>query len=482
MQYKDFQDFLYFIEKNQELHRIRAEVDPVLEISEITDRICKRGGPALLFEKVRGSEFPVVTNAFGSKNRMCWALGVESIDILVKRIEEILEPDIPEGFWDKIRLLPRLRRILDFSPKRVNDGFCKEVIHRKDATFEMLPVLKTWPQDGGRYITLPMVFTKDPVSKKRNVGMYRMQIFDERRAAIHWQIHKDATRHWMKAGRVGERMDVAVVLGSDPAIIFAALSPLPEDVDEVLFAGFLRQRGIELVKAETVDIEVPANAEFVIEGYVNPDELCMEGPFGDHTGFYSLPDKYPVFHLTCITRRKSPVYPATVVGKPPMEDAYMGWAVERVFLPFIRKIMPEIVDMHLPPEGVFHNFAFVSIHKRYPGHAKKVIYGLWGLGLMMLTKHIVVFDNDTDVHNLGEVLWKWGSNVDPKRDIIIVEGPVDALDHSSPLPGYGSKMGVDATRKDASEGFIRPWPDEVKMSEEIKELVSRRWKEYGFLD
>ncbi|MEM7828390.1 MAG: menaquinone biosynthesis decarboxylase [Candidatus Aenigmatarchaeota archaeon] len=482
MEYRDFQDYLRFLEQRHELHRIRIEVDPVLEISEITDRVCKKGGPALLFERVKGSGFPVVTNAFGSKKRMCLALGVEDIDEIVKRVEELLEPEIPEGFWEKIRLLPRLKRMMDFLPKKVDEGCCKEVIHREDASFDMLPVLKTWPGDGGRYITLPVVFTRDPLSRKRNVGMYRMQILDGKRAAIHWQIHKDASRHWMRAEKSGQRMDVAVVLGSDPALVFAAMCPLPEDMDEVLFAGFLRQNGIELVKAETVDIDVPANAEIVIEGYVNPGELCMEGPFGDHTGFYSLPDMYPVFHLTCITRRKSPVYPATVVGKPPMEDAYMGWAVERIFLPLIRKIMPEIVDMHLPPEGVFHNFAFVSIDKRYPGHAKKVIFGLWGLGLMMLTKNIIVFDSDTDVHNLSEVLWKWGNNVDPRRDIIIAEGPVDALDHSSPLPGYGSKMGVDATKKGPSEGFTRPWPDEVRMSEEIREFVSKRWKDYGFSD
>lgn len=479
MAYKDLRHFINVLEQKNQLKRVSVEVDPILEIAEINDRVVKAGGPALLFEKPKNSEFPCAVNLFGSFERMKLALEVDDLDEIGKRMLEFLDIEVPTNLIQKLKQLPKLKRLADFLPKYVKDGPCKEVIIKEDPSLDIFPILKTWPQDGGRFITLPLVFTKDPETGERNCGMYRMQVYDSRTTGMHWHMHKDGARHYRKAERLGKRLEVAVALGSDPAVIYSATAPLPEGIDEMLLAGFLRQSPVELVKCETVDLEVPANAEIVIEGYCEPGERRLEGPFGDHTGYYSLPDYFPVFHVTCITHRKGAIYPATIVGKPPMEDCFIAKATERIFLPLIKKQLPEIVDMNLPVEGVFHNLAIVSIDKRYPGHARKVMYALWGMGQMAFTKIIIVVDSWVNVHDIGEVLWRVGNNVDAKRDVVILEGPLDVLEHASPIPAYGGKMGIDATKKWPSEGFTRPWPDDIVMSEEIKRLVDERWKEYG---
>lgn len=480
MAYRDLRDYINTLEKRGELVRIKTPVSPELEITEITDRVVKRGGPALLFEQVKGSPFPLVINLFGTPERMKLALEVEDLENIGEEILEIIEPELPTSFMEKLKALPRLKKMADFIPKRVKSGPCKEVIiPEEEVNLLELPVMKCWPLDGGPFITLPLVFTKDPETGARNCGMYRMQVFDAKTTGMHWHIHKDGARHYLKAERMGQPLEVAVALGCDPATIYAATAPLPPDMDEMLFAGFLRKAPVEMVKCETVDLEVPAQAEFVLEGYVNPKERQLEGPFGDHTGYYSMEDMYPVLHVTCITRRKDPIYPSTIVGRPPMEDCFIGKATERIFLPLLRKQLPEIVDMDLPVEGVFHNLAIISIDKQYPGHAKKVINALWGMGQMMFTKIIVVVDRWVNVHDWSEVIWRLGNNVDPKRDVIITEGPVDVLNHASPIPNYGGKMGIDATKKWKEEGFDRKWPPDIEMDREIKALVDKRWKEYG---
>ncbi|MDA8122291.1 MAG: menaquinone biosynthesis decarboxylase [Deltaproteobacteria bacterium] len=480
MAFRDLREFLSALEARGELKRITAPVSAELEAAEIADRAVKSGGPALLFENVRGKTVPLAMNLFGTMGRMCLALGVSSLDEIGLRMREVIEPEIPTNLLEKLKMLPKLARLADYVPKTVSSAPCQEVVEKDRPSLSFLPVVTTWPGDGGPFLTLPLVFTKDPATGRRNVGMYRMHLHDDTTTGMHWHIHKGGAQHHRGFRKKGERMPVAVALGGDPATIYAATAPLPEDVDEMLFAGFLRKQPVELVRCVTCDIEVPAHAEVILEGYVDPDELRTEGPFGDHTGYYSLADKYPVFHVTCVTRRKEPIYPATIVGKPPMEDVYLGKATERIFLPLLRKIVPEVVDMNLPIEGIFHNFAFFAIDKRYPGHARKVMSAVWGLGLLMFSKFVVVFDADVDIQNLSEVIWRIGNNVDPRRDVMIVEGPVDALEHASPIPHYGSKMGIDATRKLASEGFGREWPDDIRMAEEIVALVTRRWKEYGF--
>lgn len=480
MAFRDLREFLEMLEKRGELKRITVPVSAKLEAAEIADRAIKAGGPALLFERVTGSSVPLAMNLFGTMERMCLALGVSSLDEIGDRMAEVIEPEIPSNLLEKLRMLPKLARLADFIPKTISSGPCQEVVERENPSLAFLPVVTTWPGDGGPFLTLPLVFTKDPNTGRRNVGMYRMHVYDERTTGMHWHIHKGGAQHYRGFRRKRERMPVAVALGGDPATIYAASAPLPEDVDEMVFAGFLRKQPVELVRCATLDLEVPAHAEVILEGYVDPDELRTEGPFGDHTGYYSLADEYPVFHLTCVTRRKEPIYPATIVGKPPMEDVWLGKATERIFLPLLRKIVPEVVDMNLPVEGIFHNFVFLSIDKRYPGHARKVMSAVWGLGLLMFSKFVVIFDADVNVQDLSEVLWRVGNNVDPKRDTMIVEGPVDALEHASPIPHYGSKMGFDATRKWKSEGFAREWPEDIRMDEEIVRLVTRRWKEYGF--
>jgi len=480
MAYKDLRQFLGDLEKRGLLKRIKTEVDANLEITEITDRVSKKGGPALLFENVRGYNMPVLTNAFGSEERMNLALGVDRLDDIGQEIMNIIQPpELPTTFMEKLKALPKLAQLSSFLPKSVKSGPCKEVIIKDNPDMGEMPVLKCWPLDGGPFITLPLVFTKDPESGRRNVGMYRMQVFDGATAGMHWHMHKDGADHLRKLPTDQRRLPVAVSLGADPAVIYSATAPLPPGVDEILFAGFLRKEPVEMIRCETVDLEVPAHSEIVLEGYVDPLEKRVEGPFGDHTGYYSLADEYPVFHLTCITRRKSPIYPATIVGRPPMEDAYLGKATERIFLPMIRLVLPEVQDMNMPFEGVFHNCVIVSIRKRYPGHARKVMSALWGMGLMMLAKLIIVVDHDVDVQNLSEVAWRAFNNIDAKRDVEIVEGPLDALDHSSPMPHYGAKMGIDATKKGPGEGHHREWPQDIDMSPEVKTMVDRKWGSYG---
>ena len=481
MSYTDLREFIGALEKAGELRRVSVEVDPVLEIAEFADRSVKRGGPALLFEKPKGSQIPVLINAFASARRMELALDVANIGEVVERIGGFLEMQKPEGLIGKLKMLPKLAELGSFFPKSVSGGPCKEVVRRDGFSLFDYPILQCWPQDGGRFITLPLVFSRNPDTGKRNCGVYRMQVFDERTTGMHWQTHKQGAEHYRRLLHEGraKRMDVAVAVGADPATIFSAVLPLPPDTDEILFAGFLRGQPVEMVKCETSDLEVPAEAEIVLEGYLELGEMRKEGPFGDHTGFYSLEDDYPVFHLTCITQRKKPVYSATIVGPPPMEDFYMGQAIERIFLPLMRLQLPEIRDISMPAEGVFHNLMLVSMRKSYPGHARKVMHAIWGMGQAMFTKCIVVVDEEVDVQNVREVAWKALNNIDPQRDIEFAMGPVDSLDHSSRLPNYGSKMGVDATRKWPQEGFARPWPEVIQMSPEVRARVDELWKKAG---
>ena len=483
MKYKELGDFVRFLEEKGELRRIKTPVSCELEIAEVCDRVVKSGGPALLFENVEGYDVPVLINMFGSEQRMAWALGVESLDDLVNRIHELLGlmQGPPQGFMEKLRTLGQLRRMASYQPKMVRDAPCQEVVLEGDAAdLNRYPILKCWPMDGGRYITLPLVITRDPETGVRNAGMYRIQVFDARTAAMHWQTHKVGTHHYRVSGEMGrERVDVAVVLGGDPATIWTGSAPLPPGLDELMIAGFIREEAVELVRCKTVDLEVPARAEIVIEGYVVPGDEAIEGPFGDHTGYYSMPDTYPVFHVTCITQRKDPIYPTIIVGRPPMEDYFMGKVTERVFLPMIQMVLPEVVDMNMPAEGVFHNLVIVSIKKEYPGQARKVMYGLWGLGLMSLAKTIVVVDHFVNVNNISEVTWRVTNNIDPSQDILFATGPLDDLDHATPTPKFGSKVGIDATAKGPMEGRQREWPPDIVMSPEVKALVDRKWAEYG---
>jgi 4-hydroxy-3-polyprenylbenzoate decarboxylase len=480
MAYKNLQDFISALESMGELKRVKAEVSPELEITEIADRMSKTNGPAILFENVKGSSFPLLINAFGSYKRMEKALNCESFDDIAERITGYLQVKPPESITEKIKMLFTLKEVADYLPKKVKKAPCQEIIHDSGKILDLLPILTCWPHDGGPFITLPIVITKDPENGIQNIGMYRMHKYDNTSTGMHWQYNKDGTRHFDKYKNMGKRMEVAVALGGSPAVTYAATAPLPPDVDELMFAGFLNSERVGIVKAKTVDLMVPAESDFIMEGYVDPSEEKIEGPFGDHTGFYSPADNYPVFHVTCITCRKGAVYPATVVGKPPMEDCYMAKATERIFLPMIKMLVPEISDLELPMEGVFHNCALVSIDKKYAGQAKKVIHILWGLGQMASTKFIAVFDKDIDLRDTSTVVWKLLNNVDPGRDLLFSDGPLDALDHSSSYPNYGGKMGIDATRKTREEGMGREWPDEIKMTEEVKKMVDERWKEYGF--
>ena len=545
MPFDDLRQWIAALDRAGELKRIQTEVDPILEIAEITDRVSKMhmwgqppsavhpgaarrslsapGGPALLFQNIKGHPgSQVLINQFGSEARMKLALGVTSFDEFADRIRVFMDLKSPQGFLDKLKMLPLLTEAGKFFPKTVATGPCKEVIKRDNFSLLDFPILQCWPQDAGRFITLPCVTTRDPKSGKRNLGMYRLQVYDARTTGAHWQRQKVAAEHYRQAlRRAGSKdadsgtkegappfasfakggnstavdlmartsggqvlaanhptgkLEVAVAIGTDPAVTFSAIVPAPPDVEEYLIAGFLRAAPVELVKCETVDLEVPASSEIVLEGYVNLDELRTEGPFGDHTGFYSLEDLYPVFHVTCITHRKDPIYATTIVGKPPMEDAYMGKAVERVFLPLMRLTIPELIDINLPIEGVFHNLMIVSIRKSYPGQARKVMNAIWSLGQAMFTKCIIVVDEDVDVQDLADVTLKVLNHIDPERDIQFTLGPIDSLDHASRLPNYGSKMGIDATRKWPTEGFARPWPDEIVMDAKTKALVDSKWK------
>jgi len=476
MSYKDLREFIKDLDRKGELVRIKEKVSPILEITAIADKVMKLhgGGKALLFENVRGYEGqPVLINAFGSIERMKMVLGVDNFEDIGWTLYRIIKPEVPNTFLDKLKKIPELKRLNSSLPKTVKDAPVHEIVKvGRDINIFDFPILKCWPKDGGRFITLPQVISKDPETGLRNVGMYRIQLIDKDKVTVHWQIHKGGAKHYWKYKKLGKKIPVAIAIGGDPVLTYVASAPLPEDVDEYLFAGIIRGKGVELVKAKTVDLEVPANAEIVIEGYIDPNEpLVDEGPFGDHTGFYTPVDKYPLMHITAITYRKNPIYLTTIVGKPPMEDGYMGYATERIFLPLVQFNLPEIVDYHLPISGCFHNFCFVSIKKRYPGHAYKVMDALWGMGQLMFSKHIVVFDHWVNVQNIDEVLWIWGNNVDPKRDVVIKKGVVDVLDHSTDLIGFGGKMGIDATTKWKEEGYQREWPEVIKMDENVEKNV-----------
>jgi 4-hydroxy-3-polyprenylbenzoate decarboxylase len=491
MAYRSFLHFIEELERADELIRIAEPVATELEITELADRQMKSrgGGKALLFEKPtvdgRVSRFPLAINTMGSERRMARAIGVESVDEIAHQMQLILKAKPPASVREGWALLRQGIDLVHARPKRVSGGPCKEIIHRFDGSGSLslrdLPILFCWPGDGGRFITLPNVYTKDPDTGECNIGMYRMQVFDEQTTGMHWQVHKVGARHGKRYYEKNERMPVAVCLGGDPAYTFAATAPLPDGLDEVLFAGFVRKKSVELVRCETCDLKIPADVDFVFEGYVQPGESRDEGPFGDHTGFYTPVDRYPVFHLTAITCRKEAIYPTTIVGAPPMEDFYMGAASVRIFLPVFKMNFPEIVDMALPAEGVFHNLVFVSIRKQYPYQAYKIMHGLWGMGQMMFSKYIVVVDADCNVHNTSEVLFRLCANTDPQRDTTFIKNPSDSLDHAPDTPNVGSHMGFDATRKLAAEGYHRAWPDLVKMDEGVQARMSAVAKKLGLV-
>jgi 4-hydroxy-3-polyprenylbenzoate decarboxylase len=477
--FTDLREFVARLEMLGRLRRIQVPVSRDLEITEIVDRVSKASGDAnvaLLFQRVEGARMPVLVNAFGSERRIALALGVDRLDELGERVAKLLDARLPGSFGERLRKLGTLIDVARASPRRVDTAPCQEVVETAAPSLAELPILKCWPGDGGRYITLPAVFTRDPVTGARNVGMYRLQVFDDRTLGMHWQTHKGGAEH---EHRATSRMPVAIALGGDPALIYAASAPLPPGIDEVVFAGWIRGSGIDLVRCRTNELEVPAQAEIVLEGWVDPQERRLEGPFGDHTGYYSLARDYPVFHLTAVTRRAQPIYPTTIVGRPPQEDYWLGKATERLFLPIMRLMLPEIVDVDMPAEGVFHNLVIVSIRKRYPGQARKVMHALWGMGLMMLAKTIVVVSEHVNVHDLSEVAWRATGNIDPRRDLVIIEGPMDDLDHAALRHRFGGKLGVDATEKGPLDDVVQAWPDEIRMSEEVRERVTKRWKDYG---
>ncbi|HVT88658.1 MAG TPA: menaquinone biosynthesis decarboxylase [Tepidisphaeraceae bacterium] len=513
-------DFLEFLDRSGELSRVKARVSPILEIAEITNRVCKSpaphghgepdqspagklGGKALLFENVEGSNMPVAINTFGSYWRINQALGSENLKDLANRVQQLVKPEMPTTLLEKMKKLPDLIKLASFGPKTVRSGICQQVVYEGDqADLNILPIIQCWPYDGdlksgqiladvsseqlaklepgtGRYFTLGGIFTQDPETGDRNIGMYRVQVFGPRKCAMHWHMHHDGARHFRKYKARGEKMPVAIVLGGESVLPYCATAPLPPGVEELMFAGFLNGGGIELVKCRTNELEVPVNAEIVVEGYVDPNEQLLEGPFGDHTGYYSMADWYHTLHVTAITHRKDPIFPATIVGQPPMEDYFLGKATERIFLPLLQMLIPDLIDYSLPISGVFHNCAFVKIKKEYPCQARRVMHAIWGAGQMSFTKFIIVVDENVDVHNEQDVLFRLFSNCDPERDSEIVHGPVDILDHSSPGHGIGSKIGFDATMKWPEEGQIRKWPKDLEMDQRTIDLVNRKWKEYG---
>lgn len=520
MAFATLRDFLSHLEANGELTRVKTQVSPILETAEVADRVMKSpcphgnterdknpaarlGGKALIFENVAGSQIPVAINTYGSYWRVCQALATESLDTLADKVQQLIKPEVPTGLMDKMKKGLDFLKLATIPPKTVRSGICQQIVWEgEQADLGRLPIIQCWPLDGdlhsgqvfdesaardaaqkqtgtGRYITLAGIYTRNPESTHRNVGMYRVQVHGPRLAAMHWHMHHDGAKHFRAWKERGEKMPIAIVLGGESVLPYAATAPLPPTVSELLFAGFLNGGGIELVQCRTVDLQVPANAEIVIEGYVDPDQKLYEGPFGDHTGFYSLADWYPALHVTAITMRRDAIYPTTIVGKPPMEDYFLGKATERIFLPLLKMLIPDIVDYSLPISGVFHNCAFVKIRKEYPQQARRVMHAIWGAGQMAFTKFIVVVDEHVDVHNEQDVMFHLFANCDPLRDVEIVKGPVDILDHASTDYGWGGKIGFDATEKWAGEGKVRPWPRELSMDAATRELVDRRWREYG---
>ncbi|MBN1968451.1 MAG: menaquinone biosynthesis decarboxylase [Candidatus Delongbacteria bacterium] len=488
--FENLQEYIKYLRTENEVIEFDSLVSKNLMITEIADRVVKKSGKTLIFNKVvheNGNilDIPLVINLFGTKDKMTKALGVVDLKDIADRITKLLTLKPPtKGLWSKLEMIPQLKELLNFPPKEVKKGRCQEIVYEgEQVNLDILPILKCWPDDAGNFVTLPMVITKDPETGVTNCGMYRMQQFDKNSTGMHWHRHKGGAVHYEKAKKLGKKLEVAVVIGTDPATLYTASAPLPPDIPEFIFSGFLRNKNLEIVKCKTLEIMVPANAEIILEGYVDPqEELRIEGKFGDHTGYYSLEDYYPVFHVTCITTAKKPIYPATIVGIPPMEDFWMGFATERIFLPLLKLNLPEVTDMHMPPEGVFHNLIFLSIKKRYPGQAQKVINAVWGTGLMMLSKVVVVVDDDTDVTNPTEAWWVALNNIDPERDIIFSKGPIDVLDHASREFTFGSKMGIDGTRKWKEEGFHRRWPEKVIMSDDIKKKVDQFFEDNNLKD
>ncbi|MCS7033770.1 MAG: UbiD family decarboxylase [Phycisphaerae bacterium] len=520
MAFPTLRDFLHHLERHGELHHVQTQVSPKLEIAEIADRVMKSpaphphrerdrspaaslGGKALLFESVAGADFPVAINTFGSYWRVCQALGTESLEQLAEKVQQLIKPEVPSGIVEKMKKGLDLLKLAQMPPKTVRSGICQQIVWEgAEADLNRLPIIQCWPLDGdiqsgqflhpqttptmpdaatgtGRYITLAGIHTRNPDASHRNIGMYRVQVHGPRLCAMHWHMHHDGAKHFRAWKARGEKMPLAIVLGGESVLPYSATAPLPPNVSELLFAGFLNGASIELVPCRTIDLQVPANAELVIEGYVDPQQTLLEGPFGDHTGFYSLADRYPAFHVTAITMRRDPIYPTTIVGKPPMEDYFLGKATERIFLPLLRMLIPDILDYNLPMAGAFHNCAFVKIRKEYPQHARRVMHAIWGAGQMALTKYIIVVDEHVDVHDEQDVLFHLFANTDPLRDLELVKGPLDILDHASIEYGWGGKLGIDATAKWEGEGRVRPWPRELEMDPATRELVSRRWRDYG---
>lgn len=486
MPLQNLREFISLLESHGQLARISYPVSPNLEVTEITDRVCKsppERNKALLFENVPGFDIPVLINAFGSAARMALALGVDDLNELNLHLSEVIDPRFPKGLREMIgrgQDLLNVLRSIGLGPKKVRSAPVQEVVIRQDPSLDIFPILQCWPKDGGRFITLPQVITRDPQTQARNVGMYRLQVVDERRLLVHWQRHKGGAEHERVGREIHQaQIPAAIVLGGDPASMWCASAPLPPNLDEYLLAGYLRGAPVEFVDCVSQPIEVPAQAEIVIEGFVDPEQHLPEGPFGDHTGYYTPIEPFPVFQVTAITHRQAPIYPTTIVGIPPMEDVWMGKATERLFLPLMRLFLPEIVDVNMPAEGVFHNLVLVSITKRFPGHARKVITGLWGLGLLSLSKAIVVFDDWVDVQNLSQAAWQALGNVDWSHDLIHLDGPVDHLDHASYHHSFGGKIGVDATAKLPEEGYPRSWPEVARMDPEVKARIDEIWETLG---
>ena len=482
MHFEDLRGYVESLEKIDQLKRIKTQVSVNLEIAEILRRVMyENEGPAVLFENVEGYKIPVLGNAFGSLRRLKIALDMENFEEIGERMSDLTRLKIPHGLLNKFKMLPKLSEIADYGPKSVNAGPITEVIETSNPSLDILPIIKSFPKDSGRFITFGITVTKNPETQIRNMGVYRLQVIDSKKAIMHWQIHKRGALHYQMNKENSQKTEVAIVIGADPATVFSAVAPVPEGLDKFLFAGITRKKGIDLVKCRTIDVEVPATAEIVLEGYVDPSELNVEGPFGDHTGYYTPPEPFPTFTLTCIMMRKNPIYLTTVVGKPILEDAYIGKVIERSFLPLVRLFQPEVVDFSMPPAGWFQGLAIVSIKKRYPGQAKKVMMGLWGMGQLSLTKILIVVDQDVNVHDINDVIWAVTTRADPKRDIMLIDNaPTDTLDPASPLLNLGSKMGIDATKKMKEEGYERPVQEEAIPDESTVSLVTKKWNDYGF--
>ena len=484
MYFENLREYVESLEEVDQLRRIRAKVSVDLEIAEILRRVMyKNEGPAILFENVEGYKIPVLGNAFGSLKRLKMALNIENFEEIGERMTSLTKLRIPHGLLDKFKMLPKLSELSDYAPKNINSGPVMEVIETSNPTLDSLPIIKSFPKDSGRFITFGITVSKNPETEIRNLGVYRLQVISSKKAIMHWQVHKRGALHYQMNKENMQKTEVAIIIGADPATVFSAVSPVPEGLDKFLFAGITRKKGIDLVKCRTIDLEVPASAEIVLEGYVDPTDLNIEGPFGDHTGYYTPPEPYPTFTLTGIMMRKKPIYLTTVVGKPILEDAYIGKVIERAFLPLVKLFQPEVVDFSMPAAGWFQGIAIVSIRKRYPGQAKKVMMGLWGLGQLALTKILIVVDEDIKVHDFNDVIWAVTTRSDPKRDTLIIENtPTDTLDPASPFLNLGSKMGIDATKKTIEEGYQRPIQEEALVDESTFNLVTKKWREYGLQD